>query len=185
MKLHKSILSTLAVLVVLASCYRLIPNRPLGFAPQIAIALFAGAVIRTRVYAFALPLVSMFISDLLFESLYLFGLSPYQGFYEGQWLNYILLTSLTLVGGYARSLHTLRIFAGAMLAPSIYFLLSNLAVWLGGGGYGHPKTIEGLMMTYIDGIPFYQGSLYATIVFCAVLFGGYRLMRPANKTAVS
>jgi hypothetical protein len=53
-------------------------------------------------------------------------------------------------------------------------------VWIGGGGYGHPQTLNGLMLTYIDGIPFYQGSLYATVVFCAVFFGGYRLFNSLN-----
>jgi hypothetical protein len=177
MKLNKSILITSLVFIAAAALYRLVPNRPLGFAPQIAMALFAGSLIRSRAFAFAVPLLSMFISDLLFEVLFAAGLTSYNGFYDGQILNYLLLTSLTLFGFFLRNQKTTGIIAASFAAPTTYFILSNLLVWIGGGGYGHPKTFDGLILTYIDGIPFYQGSLYATIIFSAVFFGGYRLVQ--------
>jgi hypothetical protein len=40
-----------------------------------------------------------------------------------------------------------------------------------------PKTFSGLMQTYIDGLPFFQTSLYGTLFFSAVLFGGYYLVK--------
>lgn len=184
MKLNKSILLTAVILIAAASLYRLIPNRPLGFAPQIAMALFAGSIIRSRSFAFAVPLLSMFISDLLFEILFIAGISSFNGFYEGQLLNYVLLTSLTAFGFLLRSKKATNIIATSFAAPTVYFLLSNLLVWFSGGGYGHPKTFDGLMLTYIDGIPFYQGSIYATVVFSAVFFGGYKLIKSSKKIAL-
>ncbi|MGZ8538406.1 MAG: DUF6580 family putative transport protein [Flavisolibacter sp.] len=38
-----------------------------------------------------------------------------------------------------------------------------------------PKTFEGLMMSFADGLPFFRSSLVYTIIFSAVLFGGYFL----------
>lgn len=184
MKLNKSILLTTVILIAAASLYRLIPNRPLGFAPQIAMALFAGSVIRTRSFAFAVPLLSMFISDLLFELLFIAGISSINGFYEGQILNYVLLTSLTAFGFLLRSQKTTSIIAASITAPTAYFILSNLFVWIAGGGYGHPKTFDGLILTYIDGVPFYQGSIYATLVFSAVFFGGYKLIKSSKEIAL-
>jgi hypothetical protein len=35
-------------------------------------------------WAFAMPLISMFISDLFFEVLYINNLTDYQGFYSGR-----------------------------------------------------------------------------------------------------
>lgn len=184
MKLNKQMLITLIALVVVASLYRIMPNRPLGFAPQIAMALFAGSVIRSRSYAFLLPLLSMFIGDLVFEGLFAAGLAPYGGFYSGQLTNYLLFAGLTVVGFFIRSNKAWQIGLGAFAGPTIYFLVSNFLVWLGGGGYHHPKTMQGLLMTYTDGIPFYNGSLYATVVFSAVLFGGYAFIKnTAVKTA--
>ena len=184
MKLNKQMLITLIALVVVASLYRIMPNRPLGFAPQIAMALFAGSVIRSRSYAFLLPLLSMFIGDLVFEGLFAAGLAPYGGFYSGQLTNYLLFAGLTVVGFFISSNKAWQIGLGAFAGPTIYFLVSNFLVWLGGGGYHHPKTMQGLLMTYTDGIPFYNGSLYATVVFSAVLFGGYAFIKStAVKTA--
>ena len=184
MKLNKQMLITLIALVVVASLYRIMPNRPLGFAPQIAMALFAGSVIRSRSYAFLLPLLSMFIGDLVFEGLFAAGIAPYGGFYSGQLTNYLLFAGLTVVGFFISSNKAWQIGLGAFAGPTIYFLVSNFLVWLGGGGYHHPKTMQGLLMTYTDGIPFYNGSLYATVVFSAVLFGGYAFIKnTAVKTA--
>jgi hypothetical protein len=71
--------------------------------------------------------------------------------------------------------------AGFIAGPTAYFLISNFAVWIGGGGYQRPKTFDGLMMCYADGLPFYQMSLASTFVFGAVLFSSYYLL--TNKSA--
>jgi hypothetical protein len=184
MKFNKQFIYTLLALVVIAALYRIIPNRPLGFAPQIAIALFAGSVMKDKKYAFALPLLSMLISDVLYQLLYINGLSSIKGFYGGQWLNYLLFAGLTFFGFYINKTKALQIAAGSLAAPTAYFLVSNFLVWLGGGGYQHPKTMAGLMQTYVDGIPFYTGSVAATVLFAGILFGGYALLTP-NKTATA
>jgi ABC-type microcin C transport system permease subunit YejB len=70
MKLNRSFVWAFVLLVLVAALYRLMPNRPLGFAPQIAMALFGGAMIKDRKWAISLPLLSMLISDILFQVLY-------------------------------------------------------------------------------------------------------------------
>ncbi len=181
MKLNKNWILTLLALVAVAALYRIIPNRPLGFAPQIAIALFAGSVIKDKKYSFALPLLSMLISDALYQILYSAGLSAIPGFYSGQWINYILFAGLTVIGFFINQSKALQIALGAVAAPTAYFFISNFLVWIGGGGFKHPKTFDGLMLTFTDGIPFYTGSLFATAVFCTILFGGYALLTAKSK----
>ena len=175
MKWNKSLLLAFGLLVVIGSVYRVWDGRPWGFAPQIAMAIFAGSVIASRRWAFVLPLLSMFLSDLLYHALYLNGYSAIPGFYEGQLINYILFGVLTVVGFFINRKRPVHILVGSLVAPTIYFLLSNFTVWIGGGGWVRSKTFSGLMASYVDGLPFYQGSLLATVVFSAVLFGGYHL----------
>ncbi|MCC6289642.1 MAG: hypothetical protein IT249_17325 [Chitinophagaceae bacterium] len=176
MKLSKNLIFTLIALIVVAALYRVIPGRPFGFAPQIAMAIFAGAIIKDKKVAFALPLVSMFISDALYQILYVSGFSIIPGFYEGQITNYILFVLLTTVGFWVNKFNVITIIVASIAAPTIYFLLSNFLVWLSGtGGYQHPQTFNGLMMTMADGIPFYKNSIWGTLFFSAVLFGGYYL----------
>ncbi len=178
MKLSKNLIFTLIALIVVAALYRVIPGRPFGFAPQIAMALFAGAVIKDKKSAFALPLVSMFLSDAIYQILYVSKLSIMPGFYEGQITNYILFTLLTAVGFLIKKINLASVVLASITAPTVYFFLSNFLVWFSGtGGYQRPKTFEGLMMCMADGIPFYKNSLWGTLFFSMVLFGGYYLLR--------
>ena len=97
MNFSRNLIISFVLLVVIASLYRIMP-RPWGFAPQIAMALFAGSVTKDKKFAFALPLLSLFLSDLLYHVLYINQLTPIQGFYSGQLTNYLLITSLTVIG---------------------------------------------------------------------------------------
>lgn len=185
MKTSKHIIYSLLALVVIAALYRIIPSRPVNFAPQIAMAVFSGAFfINNKKWALAMPLLSMFISDVIYEVLYMADLSVIKGFYEGQFLNYILFSSMTLFGFIVKKLNLVRIASAAISAPVAYFMLSNFFVWLSGGGLQRPKSFEGLMMCYNDALPFFPNSIYSTLLFTAVLFGGWMLIKSANKKAV-
>jgi hypothetical protein len=189
MKSNKSLLVTLVVLIVLAALYRIIPGRPWGFAPQIAMALFAGAVIKDKKWAFAVPIFSMFLSDLLFQGLYNAGLSDTYGFYDGQLLNYCLFALMVVIGFFIRRISFSNVLLGSLLAPTIFFLLSNFITWSGmaGGlrGLNRPLTINGLIMAYGDGLPFYKGALLATLFFSTWLFGGYYLLTRKHSTSIN
>jgi len=176
----KNIIWSFLLLVIVAALYRIIPGRPFGFAPQWAMAVFAGAVIKDKKWAFIMPALSMFVSDLLYQVLYLGGISNMPGFYEGQWQNYLLFTLLVLVGLAIKKLNVLQIGAASVIAPTLYFLVSNFLVWASNGairGLDRPKTFNGLLLCYSDGIPFYKMSILATLVFSTILFGSYILAR--------
>ena len=172
MKQNKSLLLAFGLLIIIGSVFRVA-----GFAPQIAMAIFGGAVIKDKRLAFLLPLVSMFLSDVLYQVLFSYGYVPYGGFYEGQISNYILVTAITLIGLWARNLNWTRIVAASLAAPTIYFLASNFLVWFSGGGLQRPKTFSGLMMCYNDAIPFFRSGLASTVLFSIILFGGYFLIQ--------
>jgi hypothetical protein len=180
MKSSYKIIWSFLLLVVIAALYRIIPGRPYGFAPQWAMAVFAGAVIKDKKWAFIIPVLSMFISDLFYQVLYIGGFSSIPGFYEGQWQNYLLFILLVFVGFAVKKLNVLQIAAASLAAPSLYFIVSNFLLWASNGttrGLDRPKTFNGLMLCYSDGIPFYLTSLLATLVFSAILFGTYAFIR--------
>ena len=182
MKISRSIIAPLVLTILASALYRIMPNRPMGFAPQIAIALFSGALcVKNKKWAFAMPLVSMFISDLFFELLYINQLTDYQGFYSGQWLNYILIAGLAAFGFLIQTKKIASISIAFLAGPTTYFILSNFTVWAFGGGWNRPKTFSGLMQCYVDGVPFYANSLLATFIFGSVLFGAYSLISKKSK----
>lgn len=178
MKITKRIIIALVLLTAVCALYRIVPGRPWGFAPQIAMAVFGGATfINNKKWAFVLPILSMFLSDVLYEVLYNAGVGVMPGFYEGQWQNYLLFALLTTVGFLIKKVNVLNVLLASIAAPTVYFIISNFIVWTAGAGYARPKTLSGLMMSYNDGIPFYQNSIYATVFFSAVLFSGYYLIQ--------
>lgn len=177
MKIDKSVIVSFILLVVIASLYRVMPGRPLGFAPQIAMALFGGSVIKDKKLSFLLPLLSMLISDIIYEILFVAHISPIKGFYSGQALNYALFAGITFIGFYIKKENVLSILAGSLVGATVFFLLSNFGVWIGGGldinNVPYPKTFDGLIYCYTAALIFYKGALLSTLFFSAVLFGGY------------
>jgi len=180
MKIDKSTLVSFILLVLIASLYRVMPGRPYGFAPQVAMALFAGSVVNDKKLSFLLPILSLFISDVIYEVLYRNGLSTIGGFYDGQLLNYVLFAVLTVVGFFVNKDKIIDIALGAIAGATGYFLLSNFGVWLLGGldinNIPYPKTALGLINCFAAGVPFYKMSIYSTLFFSTILFGGYYLI---------
>lgn len=177
MKIDRQTLVSFILLIVIAALYRAMPGRVWGFAPHLAMAVFGGSVIRNRALALVFPMLSLFLSDLVYHVLFLMNITPIEGFYSGQLTNYLLIASLAVIGFKIREFNPAQILAGSVAAPVVYFLASNFLVWAGGGGLMRPKTFSGLMQTYIDGLPFFQTSLYGTMFFSALLFGGYYLLK--------
>ena len=176
MKFTKQTGISFILLIVIASLYRIMPGRPYGFAPQIAMAIFGGAMIKDKKFAFLLPLLSMFISDSLYEILYRYGVGNMQGFYEGQITNYVLFGLMTFFGFFIGNFNIARIAISSIAAPTTYFLISNFMVWTSNSplaGLGRPKTFNGLLLCYGDGLPFYAWSIAATLIFSTILFGSY------------
>lgn len=146
-------------LIILAVVARLIPH-PANFTPIGGFALFAGAHFSPR-FAWAVPLVALFLSDLLFFGLYdpVSMAFTYSGFLAmtliGHW---IIGDKPKLVG-----------IAGGIVSGSVaFFLLSNFGVFLS-GYYG--LTFDGLVACYVASIPFFTNQLAGTALYAAVLFG--------------
>ena len=179
--MNKIVFRSLIILVVLSAICRVA-----GFAPQIAIALFAGAVISDKKWAIIIPVISMLLSDLLYQALYNAGIVSMTGFYEGQWQNYILFAGLTFIGFLIKKINVINVLAGALVANVLYFLASNFVVWAGWQGtrgLNRPKTLDGLILCYQDAIPFFRANLISTLVFCTILFGGYYILVSRKNAA--
>ncbi|MBL7699930.1 MAG: hypothetical protein JNK79_17315 [Chitinophagaceae bacterium] len=185
MRLNRNTIITLIILIVVAALYRVIPQRPMGFAPHWAMALFGGAVIKDKRLAFAFPIFSMFISDLLYHLLYINGLTELAGFYEGQLLNYLLFAGMTVIGFMMRKITVVNIAIFSVIVCVAFFLISNFFVWYGGGGWARPHTFQGLMMSYEDGLPFFRNSIYATLAFSALLFGAWRFFSVRKEKVIA
>jgi hypothetical protein len=179
MKNKNTTILVFVLLVIAAALYRVWDNRPLGFAPQIAMALFAGSVIKNKRFSFLVPLFSMFVSDVLYQVLYTQGLTEIKGFYEGQWVNYILFTVITVIGFFIKKNNVSSIILGSLAGVVFFYITSNFLDWIGGGldinNQPYPKTFNGLINCFAAGLPFLRGSIFATFLFNGIFFGCYYL----------
>ena len=146
-----------------------------GFSPVIAIALFSGFIIRQKDISFLLPLIALFISDAVIQLLYEKNLFPYAGFYSGQWKNYLILLTATLIGWALKGKKTGNLIAEVVGAPTVFFLLSNFGVWMSQDVI-YPKNFNGLMSCYAAGLPFYRNSLIATLLFLPLILFAYNYL---------
>jgi hypothetical protein len=173
------------VLVVLATACKFFFGPDLnwsGFSPVIAIALFAGFIIKQKDMSFLMPLVALFISDAVIQFLYTQDLFPYAGFYNGQWKNYLVLMAATLIGWALKGRNYPSLLAGTIAAPAVFFLVSNFMVWTASTEVVYAKSISGLIVCYEAGLPFYSNSLIATLLFLPVILIAYNYI--TQKKAV-
>ena len=156
-------LITLSLIVLTVAMFRLLPHPP-NVSPVAALALFGGAYFSDKRLAFLVPLLALFLSDLLI-GLHDTMVFVYAGF------------ALTVLVGFwvSKNRSGARILAGVLVSTLLFFLVTNFGAWLSHGMY--PVTAEGLMQAYMAGIPFLHYSLIGNLVFSALLFGGYALLQ--------
>jgi hypothetical protein len=172
MKLNERLIVFTLVLVAITTACKFYfgPNLAWsGFSPIIAIALFSGMIIKERNQSFLLPLLALVISDVLIHLLYNMGEFPYAGFYSGQWKNYLILLVSVLIGWRLKGKTYSSLLAGAVVAPTAFFLLSNLGVWMGATEAIYSKDFSGLMTCYAAGLPFFKNAFIATLFFFPVI----------------
>jgi hypothetical protein len=185
MKINRRLIVFTLILVALqTACKYFFSAEPgmSGISPFIAIALFSGFIMKERNMSFLLPLIALFISDAIIHVLYLNNQFDFAGFYDGQWKNYVILLAATFIGWALKGRNLSSLFAGAIAAPTLFFLASNFMVWQATTEAAYAKTFSGLITCYEAGLPFYRNSLIATIVFLPVILLAYNYL--TKKKAV-
>ena len=144
-----------------------------NFSPIGAIALMGGALIGRKTLAFALPLLSLFISDLVLtqvssaHSSYLFS-STFFMVYGAFALTVLLGISLS------KGLSFAKVLGGGLIATAIFFFVTNTGAWMYFGMY--PQTAEGLMAAWAAGIPFLQNALVSQLLFSTIIYFGWMMV---------
>lgn len=164
-------------LILAAALTRLLPHPP-NFSPVAAVALFAGAHFAAKRWAFLVPLLGLFVSDLALAAINGGGYATWFGG-AGIWLVYLCIALTTAMGLKLRG----RVSGGRVLGYSLagsvlFFLVTNFGAWLfQPAQLLYPQDPAGLAMAYAAGIPFFQWTVLGTLFYAAVLFGGFALLR--------
>ena len=151
----KEVIGYIVGLFFISALLRLIPHPP-NMTPLGGISILSGIYLRGYL-RYLLPLIPMILSDI-----YL-GFSPIT-----LWV-YLSFMMITLFTQWRKDTSFQTIFGSSM----IFFLLSNLGVYLL-GGYGY--TFEGLVLCYTMAVPFLVNTLVGDLVYTKVIQAiGYTL----------
>jgi hypothetical protein len=163
----------------------LIPHPP-NIAPLGALALFGAAFFDRKLLALLLPLLGLWISNVIlnntiyaeyFPSFVLFSKSF-------SWVAFSLII-ISLVGQWMLRKKTLsNLFLASLSASVIFFLVSNLGVWLNVPASTYPKNLAGLLMCYEMAIPFLWNTIAGDLIYTTAFFGGYYLVRRYGRHAL-
>ena len=150
-------------MVLAAAFFRLIPHPP-NFAPIAAIALFGGAYFTKKWAAFVVPLTAMFITDL------------FLGYHVTLWAVYFSFVLIVVIGMTVIKQKKIgNIFFASVISSVLFFLITNFGFWLSDTYYDMTGT--GLIACYTAAIPFFHQTLLSDLMFVAILFGLYEIIK--------
>tara|TARA_B100000427_G_scaffold82393_1_gene67294 strand:- start:813 stop:1316 length:504 start_codon:yes stop_codon:yes gene_type:complete len=154
--------------ILLGILTRIIPHPP-NFTALGAIALFGGAFIYDKKFAFTIPVFIMIVSDFILG--YNMSLSVY--------LSFIIMVFIGLY--LQKKQNSLRIINAALIGSLVFFVITNFSVFLTSSLY--PKSIIGLVECYTLAIPFFINTLAGNITYSLIMFYGYNAIYKRVITA--
>jgi hypothetical protein len=159
MGLNKVEMRVVFGLVVVALLTRLLPHPP-NFAPITSIALFTGFHFVNKRLALFIPLICMFLTDLI---LGVHSLMP---------IIYLSFVMISMIGLKAKSLS----LGTVLSASSLFFVVSNLGVWY----FYYPLTWAGLSSCFILAIPFFINALMGDLFYTSVLQFSFNKLKQSS-----
>lgn len=149
------------LMIIGAVVLRLVPHIP-NFAPITAMALFGGVYLEKR-WAILIPFLTMAISDYLLGSLF-----HSTTFYV--WSSFLVSS---LIGIWLRDHKKPQYIISASIFASIqFFIITNFGVWTSGM---YSRGFDGLIQSYMMGIPFFRWTLLGDLFYSVTFFGIYEL----------
>lgn len=145
--------------IFLAIFSRFLPHLP-NFTPIAAIALLSSKGFNNQWWAYLIPIISLFISDLIIG---LHGTIPFV------YLSFVLIAYL---GSRVK-----RIGLGTVLLSSmVFFLVSNFGVWL----LHYPTNLSGLVQCYTLALPFFLNTILGDLVYSVLLIYPFYALQKRN-----
>jgi hypothetical protein len=151
-------------MIIAAACTRFLPHPP-NFTPIGAMALFGGYFFTEKRWSIFVPLFAMFLSDLVI------------GLHDTLIYVYVSFALISVIGMALKNIknHTIALPILSVLASLLFYGVTNFGVWAAGILY--PLTTDGLIMSYVAGLPFLVNTIAGDAFYVVALFGGWSLLQ--------
>ncbi|MFP5081488.1 DUF6580 family putative transport protein [Pedobacter sp. JCM 36344] len=138
-----------------------------------AITLFSGTYFKNPVQSFAIPLVTVLLTDVILATTIYKEYS--HGFlYEGWYWTYIAFALMVLVTKVVvKKVNVLNFVGGTLAVVFIHWIVTDLGVWYGSK---YPQTLVGFWTVLEMAIPFELRFLYGTLGYGILMFGSFELL---------
>ena len=152
-----------------------------NFTPIGAMGLFGGAYFTSKWKAFAFPLLTLLISDLIIN-LFVFD-GKYGAMYSGWYVIYGVFALIVFYGKWVlQKVSVKNVLIASLVAVVSHWLIADFTVWIGVGTDLRTmtpltKNWEGLVQCYVQGFPFVKNFLIGTLLYSGILFGGFELAK--------
>ena len=165
-------------MILLAAISRFLPialPSMANFSPVGTMALFGGAYFAKKQWAFIVPMMALWLSNLILNNV--FYTKYYPTFSFGFELAVFVSFALVVVIGIVllKRVNIVNLLTANILGTIGFFLISNFFVWAGGTMY--PQTMEGLGMCFTMGLPFLKNTLLSNLLFSAAMFGTFEYFK--------
>lgn len=168
--------SILILMILLAAAMRFIhldtQHVWANFTPVGAVSLFGGAYFTDKKKAYLVPLLTLFLSDLLINYLYF---HKFVWFYSSAIWVYISFALMVFIGTKITKINFANVIMASLAAVVVHWLLTDIDPWLHGNLYD--KRSIGYFQSLVAAIPFERSLMLGNFVYGFVLFGGFELMK--------
>ncbi|MEO6904053.1 MAG: DUF6580 family putative transport protein [Bacteroidia bacterium] len=167
----------LTLMILLGGAWRLLISNGASslanFTPIGAMALFGGCYFADKGKAFIVPLLTLWVSDLLLN--YFVYFHEWKLFYDGFLWTYGSFALMVVIGTYMKKATVKSVVLASVFAALTHYVISDFGVWIGGGLY--PKNTQGFIACYVAAIPYLKNMLIGNLVFGGILFGTFELLQ--------
>jgi len=167
----------LILIIVAAAATRFLPLGNLAswfnFTPIGAMALFGGAYFSDKIKAYCIPLITLFVSDLVLNTTIYKNVD---GKFDAAVWTYISFLLMVFVGTYIKKVGVRSVILASIAATFIHWIVSDISVVLMAGSM-YPKTFGGYLTALVAAIPFERNFLVSNLIFSFLMFGGFELAK--------
>ncbi len=158
-----------AIFIVAASIFRLLPHPP-NATPVAAMALVGGIYISRKYLAILLPILALFIGDLILNNTInrpFFEGTGFIVFDEYMITNYLAFIVTVGIGFLlVQKTSFQKILFGTLFSSIGFFVITNLGTWMTSVIY--PKNFVGLSACFTAAIPFFRNTLLSNAIFISL-----------------
>lgn len=152
-----------------------------NYTPIGALGLFGGAYFTSRWKAFALPILTLLVSDLVINKVVFQG--KYGAMYDGWYWIYGIFAIIVLFGKVIlQKINVQNVVLATIIASVSHWILADLTVWIGGGTdlrtmLPLSRDWAGYVQCLTQGFPYMKNFLIGTLAYSGLMFGAFELLQ--------